>query len=82
MYPFSTLHGMLIKTISTKFFHKADHLCYQIVVQYDGDVYLAKEFESYDDYSSTHSALVDALNTGADYQNTFLQVNPIHRMAS
>ena len=55
--------GNLIKKLYTKFFFVNGKLCYQIVISYDNNQVLYKDYKEYKSYCFYHNLFVEAINS-------------------
>lgn len=58
------INGALINKLYTKCFFVDRKLCYQIVINYENDLVLFKNFKTYSDYRTLHNHCIDAINKG------------------
>ena len=69
-----TLKADMVRSLSTKFFHKNDSLQFQIALHYQDNLHLYKDFDNYTTYRENHDRLVKALNENAQIPDDFKRV--------
>ena len=70
----NTLQADLVRSLSTKFFHKNDSLQFQIAILYQDNLHLYKDFDNYKTYRENHDRLVKALNENGQIPDDFNRV--------
>ncbi len=71
------LKGSQINSLITKFYYKAEKLCYQILIRYGNDnEILSKDFEDYLDYQKYHDKVINSINNNKNVPAGFSDTHP------